>query len=587
MKKLISIFSVLLMMLSHLAAAQDIKVSGSVTDANGPVAGAFVVVKGTTNGTVSDLDGNYSITAPSGAVLEFSCMGYVSQEVPVAGQSVINVVLKEDNEILADAVVLGYGVATKKKDLSAAVGVVSNPDALSARPVSSVEGMLQGQIAGVSISSDGGDPTSAPNVVIRGQGSQNSEQVLWVVDGIPGAPIASLNDIESIVVLKDAASAAIYGAQSGAGGVILVTTKKGGKEGLSVNYDGVYGVRQATKLIQSLNAEEAIQMRKLSYANAGLSLPDAWNPEKNSWIKTTRTNWMDEVFRTAFYNRNSVSVNYNSDKLQNRLTFSNDANDGVLVGTYNKKTGIHYTGVFTINKWVKLTEDLTWTQVNQRSVNTSSPENGVLINAIFMPQSAEAYAKDGSFGGIVPAEQAQWASAHGDSINPLRLCLADTNYNKSNSLWTTTGLEIGNIVPGLKFNSRFTYAVESGFSKIFTPRRLELGKPVDNNFLDYASNREERWKTENTLTYDKTFKKHSVGALLSTTADHFYGRYLNVQGQNFGDESVYLQYLANAGSVKGEDSFSGNDANLAIVARASYSYDDRYFVTASWRRDYA
>lgn len=587
MKKLMLTLSVLLMTVAQLAIAQDVNVSGTVVDANGPVAGAFVVVKGTTNGTISDNDGTYTIKAPTTGTLVFSCLGYTTAEVLINGNSTVNVTLQEDSQVLADAVVLGYGVATKKKDLSAAVGVVADPEALASRPVSSVESMLQGQVAGVSISSNGGDPTASPNIVIRGQGSQNGDQVLWVVDGIPGAPIASLNDIESIVVLKDAASAAIYGAQSGAGGVVLVTTKKSGQKGISVNYDGVYGVRTATNLIQSLNAEEEIEMRKTSYANAGLTLPDAWNPSKNSWIKTTRTNWINEVFRTAAYHRNSVAVNYNSDKLQTRLSFSNDNNEGVLVGTHNNKMGIHFTGAYQINKWIKVTEDLTWEQKDLRTANTNSPQNGALINAIVMPQSALAYNPDGTYSGTVPDDQAQWASAHGDSINPLRILLAHNDYDRRNSLWTTTGLEVGNFCPGLKFNSRFTYAMDSQFSKVFTPRRPEIGKPEGRNFLDYTTGRNDRWKLENTLTYDKTFNKHSVGLLLSNTLDHYNGRYIYVNATDLADESAFLQYLNNAQNIKTSDEFRGNDANVAIIARAAYSYDDRYFVTASWRRDYA
>ena len=135
----------------------------------------------------------------------------------------MTIVLKEDTELLDEVVVLGYGANTRKQDLSASVGIISNTDELAARPVTSTESMLQGQLPGVTIQADGGDPTSTPNIVIRGQGSQNGDNVLWVVDGVPGAPITSMNDIESIVVLKDAASAAIYGAQSGAGGVVPVS----------------------------------------------------------------------------------------------------------------------------------------------------------------------------------------------------------------------------------------------------------------------------------------------------------------------------------------------------------------------------
>ena len=175
--------------------------------------------------------------------------------------------------MLKEVVVLGYGTNARKQDLSASVGIISNTEKLVTRPVTSTESMLQGQLPGVTITANGGDPTSTPRIVIRGQGSQNGDNVLWVVDGVPGAPITSMSDIESIVVLKDAASAAIYGAQSGAGGVILVTTKQAQKGKPSISYDGIMGIRQATNLPQSLTAEEQIRMRQASYTHAGLSVP--------------------------------------------------------------------------------------------------------------------------------------------------------------------------------------------------------------------------------------------------------------------------------------------------------------------------
>ena len=592
-KRLISLLAVFFgMAFSFGAFAQNVTVTGTVTDNIGPVGMVVVYVPGSSENTMTDLDGKYEISVPSNATLEFSCIGYEVVQVPVNGRTVVDVVLVSDN-VLEDAVVLGYGATTKKKDLSAAVGVVDNVDALAARPVSSAQAMLQGQVAGVNISADGGSPTSTPNVVIRGQGSQNGDSVLWVVDGIPGAPF-SMNDVESIVVLKDAASAAIYGAQSGAGGVILVTTKKSGEKGISVDYDGVYGVRQATNLIQSLNAEEQIEMRKISYANAGMPLHSSWDVTKNPWIATTRTNWVDEIFREAFYQRHSVALNYNTDKLKSRLSLAYDDNQGVLVGTFQKSLQVRYVGEYNINKWVKVTEDLTYKMSNGRGTNTESGYSGSVISAIYMPQSAEAYKADGSYGGTTtedPAYVAQYGSnfsdAHGDAINPLRLLLADTRVDEKTDFWSTTGLEIHDIVKGLKFNSRFTYNQYQTFYKNFSPRRLEVGKPDDANSLDYSTAKDYRWKTENTLTYDRTFGKHTVGGLLATTADHYYGRGFTVRGEDFPAEDEYLQYLAYAANKSATDSFNGEDANVAIVARGAYSYDDRYFVTASWRRDYA
>ena len=204
-KKLFGLFAGLLCLAATFSAsAQNLTVRGTVADAAGPVVGA-VVLSGGAN-AVTDMNGAYTINVPSNAVLEVSCLGYVTQQVPVNGRTTINVVLVEDAEVLQEAVALGYGAQTRKKDLSASVGIVNNADELAARPVTSTEAMLQGQIPGVVISADGGSPDSTPGILIRGQGSRKGDSVLWVVDGVPGAPITSMNDIESIVVLKVSSS---------------------------------------------------------------------------------------------------------------------------------------------------------------------------------------------------------------------------------------------------------------------------------------------------------------------------------------------------------------------------------------------
>ena len=554
--------------LSAGAYAQQISVRGIVKDQMGePVIGANVLVKGTSNGVITDIDGKFALSAAKNDILIISFVGFMSQEIPVTGKDLM-VTLKEDTGLLDEVVVLGYGANARKQDLSAAVGVLSNTDDLTVRPVSSTESLLQGQLAGVTVQSNGGDPTSTPSIVIRGQGSQNGDNVLWVVDGVPGAPIASMSDIESIVVLKDAASAAIYGAQSGAGGVILVTTKKA-KAGIpTLSYEGTYGIRQATNLPEPLNAEEELEMRKRSYANANVTLPDGWNIEKNPWIGTTRTNWMDEIFRTAFYQRHNIALNVGTDNYSSRLSFSFDNDEGVLINTYNKNYAIRYNGKFDLNKWVSISEDLVWKNTENRSKDTNDAYTGPVLSAIYMPASATVYNPlDGTWGGTTTEDPeyiakygSNFAGAHGDAVNPVRL---------------------------LRAESRFTYNLKTNNYKNFRPIQDEPGKPNNSNSLDVTNYRTDAWKTENTLTYDNSFGNHTIGALFSTTADHYNVRGLKVNGKNFADESPYLQYLAYAGTTSATDYLTGPDANVSLVARLAYSYDDRYFVTASWRRDYA
>lgn len=574
---------------------QSVKLYGTVIDETGlPVIGASVMVKGTTNGTITDVDGKFELTVGNNDVLSVSYIGYETQEIRPSGNNLV-ITLKENSQMLNEVVVLGYGANARKQDLSASVGVVDNTESLATRPVSSTEGMLQGQLAGVTVQANGGDPTATPNIVIRGQGSQNGDNVLWVVDGVPGAPIASLSDIESIVVLKDAASAAIYGAQSGAGGVVLVTTKKAKEGAPSVSYDGTYGIRQAVNLIEPLNAEEEIEMRKLSYGNANMDLPDGWDVTKNPWIATTRTNWMDEIFRTAFYQRHNLAINVGTENSSNRLSLSYDNDEGVLINTFNKNLSLRYNGKFKLNKWATVSQDFVWKNTQKRSSDTNSGYTGAVIAAMYMPPSATVYNPlDGSYGGTTTEDPAyiekygsNFADIHGDAVNPVRLLEADNIYDKTTSVWSTTNLEIANIIPGLKFNSRFTYNVENNYYKQFSPIRDEVGKPDLSNSLTESSYRGDTWKTENTLTYDNSFGQHTVGALLSTTADYYNVRGFEVNGQDLSDESEYLQYLSYAGTTTATDYLTGPDANVSVIARLAYSYADRYFVTASWRRDYA
>lgn len=574
---------------------QSVKLYGTVIDETGlPVIGASVMVKGTTNGTITDVDGKFELTVGNNDVLSVSYIGYETQEIRPSGNNLV-ITLKENSQMLNEVVVLGYGANARKQDLSASVGVVDNTESLATRPVSSTEGMLQGQLAGVTVQANGGDPTATPNIVIRGQGSQNGDNVLWVVDGVPGAPIASLSDIESIVVLKDAASAAIYGAQSGAGGVVLVTTKKAKEGAPSVSYDGTYGIRQAVNLIEPLNAEEEIEMRKLSYGNANMDLPDGWDVTKNPWIATTRTNWMDEIFRTAFYQRHNLAINVGTENSSNRLSLSYDNDEGVLINTFNKNLSLRYNGKFKLNKWATVSQDFVWKNTQKRSSDTNSGYTGAVIAAMYMPPSATVYNPlDGSYGGTTTEDPAyiekygsNFADIHGDAVNPVRLLEADNIYDKTTSVWSTTNLEIANIIPGLKFNSRFTYNVENNYYKQFSPIRDEVGKPDLSNSLTESSYRGDTWKTENTLTYDNSFGQHTVGALLSTTADHYNVRGFEVNGQDLSAESEYLQYLSYAGTTTATDYLTGPDANVSVIARLAYSYADRYFVTASWRRDYA
>lgn len=335
-KRLMALVLFLLVGMTSVFAQKQVNVSGRITDElNEPMIGVSVLEKGTTNGVITDLDGNYTLSVNEGSTIVFSYIGYVTQEKKaVAGT--MNIILKEDSKTLDEVVVVGYGVQ-KKSSVTGAISSVKAED-FENRTITNAEQALQGKTAGVQIISASAAPGSNPAIRIRGYSSNASSDPLYVVDGLRTKDISNLdpNDIESMEVLKDAASAAIYGAQSGAGGVVLVTTKKAKQGAPSLTYDGTFGIRQATNLIEPLNAEQQIEMRKISHQNAGLSLPVGWDVTKNPWIGTTRTDWMDEIFRTAFYQRHNVALNVGSDNFSNRISFAYDNDEGVLINTFKK-----------------------------------------------------------------------------------------------------------------------------------------------------------------------------------------------------------------------------------------------------------
>ncbi len=567
---------------------RQVKVSGTVRDKAGPVVGA-VVLSGKAN-AVTDMEGAFSIMVPSNAVLEVSCLGYSTLQVPVDGRSRIDLILEEDAEVLQEAVALGYGAQTRKKDLSASVGIVSNPEQLSARPVTSTSSMLQGQIPGVTVTANDGAPTSGVSIVIRGQGSKGGDSVLWVVDGVPGAPVASMSEVESIVVLKDAASAAIYGATSGAGGVILVTTKKA-NQGVYATYDMVAGARTFSNLPQSLEAADQLAVFRTAHTNAGMTVNPGFYEENNPWSAVTRTDWFKEVFRTGFYQRHNLALNVGYEKFKSRLTVEFQNNQGVVISSYNKQLNLRYNGEYQLNKWIKLMADAYYGHNDNHGNN-----GGTIYNCIVMPRSSEVYQSAGPmkgwYGGTYtqdPEYFEKWENYGGlfEGQNPVRMARANNTWSGNADIWATGGLEIGNIVKGLVFTTRYTYHVPFSISKSFQARAPEVGTGNYANTLNWATSQTNSWRSESTLNFDRTFGKHTVGALGSVSFDRYYAQTFSLIGRGLADESESLQFINYAESTIGADGYVGDDANVSFVGRASYSYDDRYFVTASFRRDYA
>ncbi|MCQ2178982.1 MAG: SusC/RagA family TonB-linked outer membrane protein [Bacteroidales bacterium] len=597
MKKNLFVFlTTVLLFASFGLSAQNVKVSGNVKEADGIGAvGAGVLIKGTSIGTITDLNGDFAIECKKGETLIISYLGFKDKEV-VADGEFIDVTLESDATALDEVVVLGYGIAQKKQDLSASVGVLKDPAKITMRAVTGSTAMLQGQIPGVTVQENSGDPTAGHSMVVRGQGSRNGDSVLWIVDGVPGAAIPSVDEIESMVVLKDAASAAIYGAQSGAGGVVIVTTKQAKKtEGVRVEYDGQVNFAKPTNILQPLTAQELIDMRRQSCIASGMSDPYAGLSEDfMNYVSTNRTNWVNEITRLAISHRHNAAIAFGNEHAKSRLVFSYNDKEGTLLNTFSKGLNVNYKGDYDINRYVKISENFNWGTGRSRGTNTSSETSGSLINAIYAPSFSPAWGENGKFASWLPEEWSSQSGLMGDCYNPLRQLLGDDNWNRSQSMQSHTALVLHDIVPGLKFTSRFSYWMSHNYYKNYHYYRYEItgrqeSSSSTSSELSEGASTSANWKTENTLSYDKVFGKHTVSAMVSTTADaNCTGYSLGISGLGFDDEDAVYHYIPFTNNPKTpSDGFNGRDSNIAIIARLAYSWNDRYFLTASWRRDYA
>ncbi len=563
------------------------KITGRVTtESNEPIPGVSVWVKGTKIRTVTDADGKFEITLESDkAILSFSYVGYETVEMPAGTSNTLNLTLKTSNNALNEVVVLGYGTA-KKGDLSAAVSVVPDMKQIKERPVLDVANMLQGKVPGITVVSNGGHTSNANSVVIRGVGSLN-DNVLYVVDGVPGAPYNPA-DVESITVLKDAASASIYGAFSGAAGVILITTRQATQGVPSVQYTGFVGAKQAWRTLQSLTAEQQGKVSDLAQTNAGLPPLEGWNPDKNPDGLVTRTNWMDEIFRTGLIQRHNISVNAGTDKFSTLFQARYEKEEGTLINTYNKNISLRFNANYQFNKNVKLRQDIFWNNNDNRDAETASGYSGVILSALYMPRSATPYYSDGTFGGVGP-RGSQYNGIYGDVINPVATLLRNQPYNKKNDLQSVTELTVSDIIPGLTYLSRFSYRQQNGLWKNFEPKRTEPGKPNDQNTLTYSTDKGYKWIWENTLNYNKIINRHNIGVMLSMTGQEESNRNFSAAAKGFENEADWAQFFTNA-TIFDQNQPSDDewkDRTVSYVGRLSYSWADRYFVTASYRNDVA
>lgn len=589
MKK--AVLALLILMYSFAVFAQGIQVKGVVTSADDgqPIPGVSVVVKGTTLGMITDINGSYSLNAQGNSTLVFSFVGMKTQEIPVNMKTVINVVLATEQTDIDEVVVVGYG--TQKKSL--VTGAISkvNSEELKKSSDMRVTQALQGKTAGVVISSNSGQPGDQVSIRIRGIGTNGDAEPLYIIDGLPmsgsGTDFLNSNDVESIEVLKDAASSAIYGAR-GANGVILITTKSGKKDTkMTVSYDGYYGVQNPWRKLRMLNSQEYMMLTNEAAMNGGLSPKfSAAQIAEN----TIDTDWQDEMFNyNAPKQNHSISFNGGNDKISYSSSLNYFNQDGIVAKGKSKyeKFGYHLNTTAEFG-FLKLGSNLNLAYINSKGIDTNSHFGNGLAQAINMPPIVPVKYSDGSW-----ATPEDFGIGLQEITNPIAL-LDKVNQNTKTSKiigGLTAEIDFNKINPALKgLTFKSTYSGEialvnyRGYNPYYylDAMHFTITDKVSQNMNLYS-----RWNFENVLTFDKTLDIHHFTLMAGTTA--FKDMYQNISGEKsdviFDDfDHAYLDNATNPLSASTGGSYSEHTV-ASLFGRINYDLKDRYMLTATIRRD--
>ncbi|MCG8321958.1 MAG: TonB-dependent receptor [Cytophagales bacterium] len=572
----------------------DQQVEGKVADSETgePIPGANVLIKGTNVGTVTDLAGGFSLeVANRDAVLIISYVGFVSAELTVGAQTFIEVNLVPDLDQLEEIVVVGYG-NTKKKDLTGAVEEVEAVRDITSRPINSTQQILQGNVAGVTVVNDGGDPTQAPIVRVRGIGTLSNEEPLYVVDGVPGAPLPNPVDIASISVLKDASAAAIYGVRAAAG-VILVETKQGesGKPKVAIN--SYYGFQEAWKTLDPLNAREYADVMNLAFDNAGFAADDPRrdyiDETKNPYGFVTRTDWMDEIFRKATMQNYDLSVSGGSDHGVFLASLGYREIEGTLVNTEAERYSLRLNSSFTLNDKITVGENfsLFFTDGNY-GVETNSAYTGAIISAVYYPPSAVVWEDEAGnlYGGVTPRDNLAYAGSYGDLINPVAYL------NRLDNRRPTTTLS-GNIfadyeiIEGLKYRLNVGLTRANTTAKRFISKVTEPGKIFNFNELTQSNEITNSYVVENTLSFERFISDHHyINILGGYMVQENRFEFFRMTARGFEDEHPDRRFFPNASGPYDEPEGGRTENRLiSLLGRINYAYKDKYLLTGTVRRD--
>ncbi len=574
MKKLFTKFSVLIvlsLLLLNTAYAQNITVKGVVKDETGlPVPSASIMIKGTTNGTQTDGNGNYSISAPSSGTLVFTYLGYATQEIAINGKTTINVNFSATANDLQQVVVVGYGTQ-RKIDVTGSVATVKGED-ISKQASTNAISALQGRVAGVNIVNNGA-PGSSPTITIRGTGTiYGNTGVLYVVDGVWFDEVSFLNpsDIESLSILKDASSQSIYGIRA-ANGVVLITTKKGKNGDPVISYNGSVGYKKVTNQVEMANATEyATIINELSASNGAAALfadPASFG---------VGTNWYNQAFRNALQTNHQVSVNGGTEKSSYNFSLGYTDEDGIVKTQNWKRYTAKFSNDFQVLKPLKIGYTVSGTVINSKDIN-----GGIFRQLYAAGPVVPVYYADGTYG-----DANDFSLGGGNNFNP-QVTLDYFNQKSKNYRYT------GNVFAELTIAKNFTFRTSAGGEfgqnevRNYTPLyKATQGQQTTQSTLSINKSENRNWILENTLTYKNTFGDHNITVLAGTTAQRRKSYFINSSAVNVPYSSEGDLYLALGTAATRTVSDGGAlSTSASYFGRVNYSFKDRYLLNATIRRD--
>jgi TonB-dependent starch-binding outer membrane protein SusC len=548
--------------------AQPVKITGTVKDvSNVPLVGVTVVEKGTTNGTMTDADGHFTLTLPDKHILQVSMIGFKMQEIEVNGTAPIEVVLAEELTAIDEVVVVGYGTV-KRGDITTSVSTVSTKD-LQERPMISAATAIQGKAAGVTVIQPNGEPGAAMVVRIRGNTSINaSNDPLYVVDGVPVTDINFLspNDIESMQILKDASSAAIYGSR-GANGVVLIVTKSGAKGKSKINFNTSLGFTEVVKTMTSLNTA---QYKELMDENGAATIPDGL---------TDKTNWFDETYRRGSAQNYQLSFNGSSDKVNYFFSGGYIKEVGVIQVAYYQRFNLRANVDAQIKKWLKIGVNLAYSDYSNNGIisGTGSNRAGVILSVINTPTYAPIWDPD--------HPDQYYNNFYGAQVTtPVENMSRTADDNSLNNHLIGTFNAEATILPSLIFRSSISLdRLYKNSTTFLDPVKTSYGR---SQYGTASDNRElgTVYVFDNYLTYDKKFGEHSLSVMGGTSWTQSYWSQTYLGASHFLDAGVKT---LNAGNKI--EQWSGTTASdwaiMSVISRLNYNYKSKYIFTANFRAD--